>query len=136
MKKITYILPAVLMALGATAFVSCDDMLDMGNDDVLYTNDNTLQSANDTVNTFVGILYQMQKEVMRDKIINKKIRPDGRDLEEVRPVSCEVGILPRTHGSGLFTRGQTQILTVTTLGSMGDELSTTATTSLPMPIRS
>ena len=50
-----------------------------------------------------------------------KIRPDGREIEEVRPITCEVGILPRTHGSGLFTRGQTQILTITTLGAIGDE---------------
>ena len=54
-------------------------------------------------------------------ITHEKIRPDGRALDEVRPVSCEVGLLPRTHGSGLFTRGQTQVLTVTTLGSVGDE---------------
>ena len=54
-------------------------------------------------------------------ITHEKIRPDGRALDEVRPVSCEVGVLPRTHGSGLFTRGQTQILNVTTLGALGDE---------------
>ena len=48
------------------------------------------------------------------------IRPDGRTHNEIRPVSCEVGILPRTHGSGLFTRGQTQVLTVATLGALGD----------------
>lgn len=53
-------------------------------------------------------------------ITAEKIRPDGRGLEEVRPVSCEVGLLARTHGSGLFTRGQTQILTITTLGALGD----------------
>ena len=54
-------------------------------------------------------------------ITHEKIRPDGRGLEEVRPISCEVGILPRTHGSALFTRGQTQILNITTLGALGDE---------------
>lgn len=56
------------MAIGTTAFVSCDDMLDMGNDDVLYTDDNTLKSANDTVNTFVGILYQLQKIGVRTNL--------------------------------------------------------------------
>ncbi|MBR0283627.1 MAG: polyribonucleotide nucleotidyltransferase, partial [Selenomonadaceae bacterium] len=67
------------------------------------------------------VLHKMTKEIVRRMITHEKIRPDGRGLEEVRPVSCEVGVLPRTHGSGLFTRGQTQILTITTLGSLGDE---------------
>ena len=67
------------------------------------------------------ILYKIEKGIVRHMITHEKIRPDGRALDEVRPVSCEVGILPRTHGSGLFTRGQTQVLTVTTLGSIGDE---------------
>ena len=66
-------------------------------------------------------LYKIEKNIVRHMITHEKIRPDGRALDEVRPISCEVGILPRTHGSGLFTRGQTQILTVTTLGSIGDE---------------
>ncbi len=68
-----------------------------------------------------GILHDLEKDIVRRMITHEKIRPDGRALDEVRPVSCEVGILPRTHGSALFTRGQTQILTVTTLGSVGDE---------------
>lgn len=66
-------------------------------------------------------LHDIEKEIVRRMITHEKIRPDGREVEEVRPVSCEVGLLPRTHGSGLFTRGQTQILTVTTLGPLGDE---------------
>ena len=67
------------------------------------------------------ILYKIEKGIVRHMITHEKIRPDGRALDEVRPVSCEIGILPRAHGSGLFTRGQTQVLTVTTLGSIGDE---------------
>lgn len=66
-------------------------------------------------------LHDLEKEIVRHMITHEKIRPDGREVEEVRPVSCEVGLLPRTHGSGLFTRGQTQILTVTTLGALADE---------------
>ena len=66
-------------------------------------------------------LHDLEKQIVRRMITHEKIRPDGREVEEVRPVSCEVGLLPRTHGSGLFTRGQTQILTVTTLGPLGDE---------------
>jgi len=61
------------------------------------------------------------KQIVRTMITVDKIRPDGRKIDEVRPVSCEVGILARTHGSGLFTRGQTQVLTITTLGAIGDE---------------
>ena len=62
------------------------------------------------------------KSVMRDevrrRILEQHIRPDGRALEEIRPITCEVGILPRTHGSGLFTRGMTQVLSTVTVGSM------------------
>jgi len=67
------------------------------------------------------MLGKILKEIVRKMITVDKIRPDGRQLEEVRPITCEVGLLPRTHGSGLFTRGQTQILTVTTLGPISDE---------------
>jgi len=67
-----------------------------------------------------SILYDMTKEIVRDKIINHQIRPDGRKWEEIRPIWSEVGLLPRTHGSAVFTRGQTQVLTVATLGTLGD----------------
>ena len=65
-------------------------------------------------------LYYLNKEVMRRNILDKGIRADGRPEEEVRPIWCEVGILPRTHGSAVFTRGETQALTVTTLGSVSE----------------
>lgn len=68
-----------------------------------------------------AVLHNLIKEIVRKMISHEKIRPDGRAVDEVRPVSCEVGLLPRAHGSGLFTRGQTQILTVTTLGPLSDE---------------
>ena len=58
------------------------------------------------------------KEEVRRRILEQGIRPDGRGLTEIRPISCEVGVLPRTHGSGLFTRGLTQVLSIVTLGSM------------------
>lgn len=61
------------------------------------------------------------KSYVRNQILDHKIRVDGRDLKTIRPINCEVGLLPRTHGSGLFTRGQTQVLSVVTLGSPGDE---------------
>ncbi|MGA2286161.1 MAG: polyribonucleotide nucleotidyltransferase [Dehalococcoidia bacterium] len=61
------------------------------------------------------------KQQVRQSILEKSVRPDGRGLKEIRPISAEVGILPRTHGSGLFTRGQTQALTIATLGSASEE---------------
>lgn len=63
-------------------------------------------------------LYELNKEVMRAKIIQDGVRPDGRSTTQIRPIWCETGILPRTHGSAVFTRGQTQVLTATTLGSL------------------
>ncbi len=67
------------------------------------------------------MMHDILKEEVRRAILKEGIRPDGRKLNEIRPISCEVGVLPRTHGSGLFTRGQTQALSVCTLGAMGDE---------------
>ncbi|MBI2872861.1 MAG: polyribonucleotide nucleotidyltransferase [Chloroflexi bacterium] len=61
------------------------------------------------------------KRVVRTKILDQGRRPDGRGPRDIRPISCQVGILPRTHGSGLFTRGQTQVLSIVTLGSMREE---------------
>ena len=61
------------------------------------------------------------KEIVRKAILEKGERVDGRRLDEIRAISCEVGYLPRPHGSGLFTRGQTQVLSVTTLGSASEE---------------
>jgi len=66
------------------------------------------------------ILTTITKEEVRKMISYEGIRPDGRTAKEIRPIWCEVGVLPRTHGSGLFTRGQTQVLTVATLGALGD----------------
>ena len=63
----------------------------------------------------------LKAELMRNMIITQKKRIDGRGLTEVRPISCEVGVLPRAHGSALFTRGETQALVTTTLGTQGDE---------------
>ncbi len=71
--------------------------------------------------SLVSVLDEKVKSLVRSRILNEGIRPNGRGLGEIRPITCEVGILPRTHGSGLFTRGQTQVLTITTLGSPGEE---------------
>lgn len=66
------------------------------------------------------VLYTITKEQMRKMITEEKIRVDGRGLDDIRPITCDVGVLPRTHGSAIFTRGQTQVMTVATLGPLGD----------------
>jgi polyribonucleotide nucleotidyltransferase len=67
------------------------------------------------------VLEEIEYETMRRQVLDKGERVDGRDLDTVRPITCEVGVLPRTHGSALFTRGQTQALVTTTLGTVSDE---------------
>ncbi|NLU40874.1 MAG: polyribonucleotide nucleotidyltransferase [Firmicutes bacterium] len=68
-----------------------------------------------------SVLDKIEKEIVRTMILRDKMRVDGRALDEIREVTCKVGLLPRVHGSGLFRRGQTQVLTVCTLGAIGDE---------------
>ena len=68
-----------------------------------------------------GVLEEIEYETMRRQVIEHGERVDGRDLDTVRPITCDVGILPRAHGSALFTRGQTQALVSTTLGTVSDE---------------
>ncbi|CVK17601.1 polyribonucleotide nucleotidyltransferase [Sporomusa sphaeroides] len=102
------------------------------NSDKHTREENIKQIKNEVVAHFLSLYpdnekdinYMFQKilkEIVRKMITVDKIRPDGRQIEEVRPITCEVGLLARTHGSGLFTRGQTQVFTITTLGAIGDE---------------
>ena len=74
----------------------------------------------DSAKDIDAILYAITKEIVRDKIINKKIRPDGRAQDEIRPIWSEAGILGRVHGSAVFTRGQTQVMTIATLGTVAE----------------
>ncbi|MGB2867353.1 MAG: polyribonucleotide nucleotidyltransferase [Bacteroidota bacterium] len=67
------------------------------------------------------LIHDIEKDAMRSTILNEKKRLDGRSLKDIRPITCEVGLLPRTHGSALFTRGETQSLTSATLGTKMDE---------------
>ena len=67
------------------------------------------------------VISEIEKRVMRQQILERGERADGRGVDEIRPITCEVGVLPRTHGSALFTRGQTQALSVVTLGTSADE---------------
>ena len=91
--------------------------MDLVNDKI---NEEFAEKYPDNVADIKEIVYNMQKEVVRDMLLNHKRRPDGRDFDQIRKISCEVGLLPRTHGTGLFTRGLTQVMTVATLGAVGD----------------
>ena len=74
----------------------------------------------DSEGAFGECLYKLQKEIVRKWLIKDHKRVDGRGLLDIRPLNAKVGLLPRTHGSGMFTRGQTQVLTVATLGALAD----------------
>ncbi|MEO7019811.1 MAG: polyribonucleotide nucleotidyltransferase [Ktedonobacteraceae bacterium] len=74
----------------------------------------------DRLKEIVSFYEKELKSYVRNSILDNGVRVDGRDLKTIRPVTCEVGLLPRTHGSAIFTRGQTQVLSVITLGSPGD----------------
>lgn len=78
------------------------------------------EAEEDVIKQVKQILENILKEEVRRLITVEKVRPDGRKADEIRPLSSRVGVLPRAHGSGLFTRGQTQVMTVCTLGALGD----------------
>src|SRR6266516_2641936 len=75
----------------------------------------------DRLKDIISFYEKELKSYVRNNILDNGVRPDGRDLKTIRPINCEVGLLPRTHGSAIFTRGQTQVLSVVTLGSPGEE---------------
>ncbi|MEG0826203.1 MAG: polyribonucleotide nucleotidyltransferase [Bacilli bacterium] len=66
------------------------------------------------------VLEEIEYEIFREIVVNEKVRPDGRSMTEIRPLSTNIDLLPRTHGSALFTRGETQALAITTLGALGE----------------
>ena len=68
-----------------------------------------------------GIIEDLERDILRETILAKDLRADGRNTSQIRPISCEIDLLPRTHGSALFTRGETQALAVSTLGTVFDE---------------
>ena len=77
--------------------------------------------AETDIRPFKALFEDMEQEILRKSIVEKGIRTDGRKPDEIRPITCEIDVLPRTHGSALFTRGETQALVVTTLGTALDE---------------
>lgn len=86
-----------------------------------YIKENYKENAEKIAEVAEQIFEEIADETVHQNILEKEQRPDGRKLAEIRNIECRVGVLPRTHGSALFTRGETQALTVTTLGSPGDE---------------
>jgi DNA polymerase III epsilon subunit family exonuclease len=79
-----------------------------------------LETARRQARVGKGLFSLLHKKTVREVVLNESVRMDGRALDEIRPISVEVGLLPRTHGSGLFTRGETQALTIATLGPSSD----------------
>lgn len=126
-----YQVPAEIDA-AVRGFASSGMQLAVANPDKLAREESIKKLKQETASHFAAtypdnakeVSYMFQKilkETVRKMITFDKVRPDGRKVDEVRPINCEVGLLARTHGSGLFTRGQTQVLSVTTLGAIGDE---------------
>lgn len=81
----------------------------------------TLRIPDEGMEDFKALVYKAEKKIYREIVLDKKRRLNGRQYADIRPIDCKVGLLPRAHGSGLFTRGETQVLTITTLGSLGEE---------------
>jgi polyribonucleotide nucleotidyltransferase len=97
---------------------SREEQMDLANDEIVA---HFLEIYPEEEKEIKMTVEKLLKEVVRKMILEQGDRVDGRRLNEIRPISCEVGILPRPHGSGLFTRGQTQVLSVTTLGAVSEE---------------
>ena len=79
------------------------------------------EKAEEEKQNLADSLYKLEKKCVRAMIYNEHKRPDGRAIDEIRPLSCEVGLIPRVHGSAVFTRGQTQVMSIATLGMTSDE---------------
>ena len=79
------------------------------------------EKAEEIMPDIVTSIHDLEKKCVREMIYTEHKRPDGRKIDEIRPLSCEAGLLPRVHGSGLFTRGQTQVLSIATLGMVSEE---------------
>ncbi len=86
-----------------------------------YTEKYGEEKAEEKISDIKESIYKLEKKCVREMIFNDHIRPDGRKIDEIRPLSCEVGLLPRVHGSAMFTRGRTQVLSVATLGMISEE---------------
>ncbi len=97
-----------------------DQREDALNEDVLAHFADEFNDVAKKTKFILDSLYYLKKEKVRAKILDGGVRPDGRSLTDIRPIWCEVGLLPRAHGSAVFTRGQTQAMTVATLGTISE----------------
>ena len=79
------------------------------------------EEANEKMRHIKDSIHDLEKKCVREMILEHHIRPDGRKIDEIRPLSCEVGVLPRVHGSAIFTRGRTQVMSIATLGMISEE---------------
>ena len=114
-----YATEAVEKALDTNDKTVRDDRLKVVYDDV-YAHFEEKYPAEEYAQDIEDALYKLQKTIVRRWLLDEQKRVDGRKIQEIRPLSAEVGLLPRAHGSGLFRRGQTQVMTVATLGALGD----------------
>ncbi len=118
-KKVSdFVLPRFEVAVNTTDKASRSSALDQVQVDLI---ESMTAEYPDRLKDILSFYEKELKSYVRNNILDSGLRPDGRDLKTIRPISCEVGLLPRTHGSAIFTRGQTQVLSVVTLGSPGDE---------------
>lgn len=117
-EKVTvYAMSKIVNALKINEKTARQNAIDEANKEVLSYFSDKYPECQKTISAILDNL--LQKEIRR-KIIHEGVRPDDRKLTEIRPISCEVGLMPRAHGTGLFKRGQTQVLTFATLGAPGD----------------
>lgn len=96
------------------------EKLDQVSEETMAHFEETLDTFEEVCGDIEDVIHYIIKDEVRSLIVDENVRPDNRALDEIRPIWCEVGMIPRTHGSGIFTRGQTQVLNVTTLGALGD----------------
>src|SRR5205809_436732 len=101
-------------------FSDVDMVVSGGKDSIVMVEGGALELTENTKDV-ANVIEDIEYRTMREQVLTHRERVDGRDLDTVRPISCEVGVLPRTHGSALFTRGQTQALVSATLGTVSDE---------------
>lgn len=99
---------------------SRQDAIDVVNDETVAHFEEKYIESPELLKDVKEVLHDIVKEEVRRLITHDKVRPDGRGLAEIRPIECDTSLLPRAHGTGLFTRGQTQALSVCTLGALGD----------------
>lgn len=96
------------------------EKMDAVSEETLAYFEEKLEDFEEVAGDIEDVLHEIIKDEVRSLIVDDNVRPDNRALSEIRPIWCETGMIPRTHGSAIFTRGQTQVLNVTTLGALGD----------------